>query len=67
MTVNDKQIAFESEAMLHQKSIMKTASRLTMNRNDAEDLAQETFMQAWKAFEKYEAGNKLPGLAFSRY
>ena len=64
MTVNDKYITFEAETMPHQKSIMKTATRLAVNRNDAEDLAQETFMQAWKAFEKYEAGTNCRAWLF---
>jgi len=64
MTTNDKYITFEAETMPHQKSIMKTASRLAVNRNDAEDLAQETFLQAWKAFEKYEAGTNCRAWLF---
>lgn len=47
---------FEAEAMPHLDDLFRTANRLTQNRDDAEDLVQETFMQAWKSFDHYEAG-----------
>ena len=47
---------FETEAMQHIDDLYRTASRLTMSQTDAEDLVQETYMQAWKSFENYEPG-----------
>src|SRR5215217_8279329 len=47
---------FESEAMQHINDLYRTANRLTMSLTDADDLVQETFMQAWKSFAHYELG-----------
>lgn len=47
---------FEMEAMRHLDDLFRTAKRLTRSETDAEDLVQETFMQAWKSFDHYEIG-----------
>lgn len=47
---------FEAEAMQHINDIYRTAVRLTMSQTEADDLVQETFMQAWKSFDNYELG-----------
>lgn len=56
MNMNITPEIFESEAFLYIDELFRTAKRLTMNTVDAEDLIQETFMQAWKSFDKYEMG-----------
>jgi RNA polymerase sigma-70 factor (ECF subfamily) len=56
MTTNITPEIFEAEAMHHINDLYRTASRLTMNQTDADDLVQETFMQAWKSFGHYELG-----------
>ena len=47
---------FEAEAMGHINDLYRTAMRLTRNQTEADDLVQETFMQAWKSFDNYEIG-----------
>lgn len=47
---------FEAEAMHHINDLYRTAMRLTMSQPDADDLVQETYMQAWKSFDNYEVG-----------
>lgn len=42
--------------MQHIDDIYRTAKRLTRSETEADDLVQETFMQAWKSFEQYEIG-----------
>ena len=62
---------FEAEAMTHINDLYRTAVRLTMNHQDADDLVQETFMQAWKSFDRYEAGTNcrawLYKILFNKY
>jgi RNA polymerase sigma-70 factor (ECF subfamily) len=47
---------FEAEAMQHIDDLYRTAKRLTRSEVEADDLVQETYMQAWKSFEHYELG-----------
>jgi RNA polymerase sigma-70 factor (ECF subfamily) len=62
---------FETEAMDHMNDLYRTALRLTRKQSDAEDLVQETFMQAWKSFENYELGTNcrawLYKIMFNKY
>lgn len=47
---------FETEAMPHMAGLYRVAMFLTRNKDEAEDLVQETFMQALKSFHRYEVG-----------
>ncbi|REJ75986.1 MAG: RNA polymerase subunit sigma [Acidobacteria bacterium] len=47
---------FEAEAIQYLNELYRTANRLTMDHSEAEELVQETYMQAWKSFSKYEPG-----------
>jgi RNA polymerase sigma-70 factor, ECF subfamily len=71
MSTNITPEIFEAEAMKHLNDLFRTAKRLTMNQTDAEDLVQETFMQAWKSFDHYELGTNcrawLYKILFNKY
>jgi RNA polymerase sigma-70 factor, ECF subfamily len=47
---------FEAETMQHINDLYRTALRLTRDASEADDLVQETYMQAWKSFDNYEIG-----------
>jgi RNA polymerase sigma-70 factor (ECF subfamily) len=47
---------FESEALPHLDDLFRMAVRMTGERSRAEDAVQETFLQAWKSFDKFEKG-----------
>jgi len=56
MTIEITPEIFEAEAMPHVDDIYRTALRLTRAAAEAEDLVQETYMQAWRSFDRYEVG-----------
>jgi RNA polymerase sigma-70 factor, ECF subfamily len=48
--------AFEELVHRHQTQIYRVAFRLTGNHDDAEDLAQEAIVEAFRAFDRYQEG-----------
>lgn len=62
---------FEAEAMHHIDDLYRTAKRLTRSDVEADDLVQETYMQAWKSFAQYELGTNcrawLYKILFNKY
>ena len=48
--------AFETEAMPHVDRLFRHAMWLERNRSDAEDLVQETLIQAMESFHRYATG-----------
>lgn len=55
---------FEIEAMPHLRDIFQTATRILGDRNRAEDVAQEVFLQAWKSFSRFEPGTNCRAWLF---
>ena len=47
---------FDALAMPHVAALLRTATRLCGERRAAEDLVQETFLQAWRSFHRFEPG-----------
>lgn len=50
---------FSELAMEHMASLYSAALRMTRNAADAEDLVQETYLKAFRAFETFEEGTNL--------
>ncbi|HQR39274.1 MAG TPA: sigma-70 family RNA polymerase sigma factor [Blastocatellia bacterium] len=47
---------FESVALPHMNDLVRTATRVVRDRTEANDLVQETYLQAWKSFHRFEPG-----------
>jgi RNA polymerase sigma-70 factor (ECF subfamily) len=47
---------FENEAMPYSRDLFRTALRLLQDSGKASDAVQETYLLAWKSFERYERG-----------
>jgi len=55
---------FADEALPHVGALLRTALRLTRNRQDAEDLVQDTMVKAWRFFDRYEPGTNCKAWLF---
>ena len=42
--------------MPHLNDLFRTAMRMTGDRGQADDVVQEVYLQAWRSFERFEAG-----------
>lgn len=47
---------FDSAALVHIPELLRVASRLCGSAEAGEDLLQETYLQAWRSFHRFEAG-----------
>ena len=45
--------------MVHMDALYSAALRMTRNAADAEDLVQETYLRAYRGYERFEAGTNL--------
>lgn len=59
-----RQTEFEAEAIPHTSILYNFALRTTGNADDAHDLLQETFMKAFRFWDKYEKGTDLRAWLF---
>lgn len=64
LSEREKQRVFEAEAMPHLQPLFGAAMRLCRNASDAEDLVQETFLKAFKAFDQFEVGTNCKAWLF---
>ncbi|MGA9120831.1 MAG: sigma-70 family RNA polymerase sigma factor [Bacteroidota bacterium] len=61
---SDKQKAFEGEALEHADLLYNYALRMTGNPADADDLVQETFLKAYRFWDRYEQGTNIRAWLF---
>jgi RNA polymerase sigma-70 factor (ECF subfamily) len=50
---------FEALALGYADQLFRVALRLLRNHSRAEDLVQETYLQAWRSFHRFERGTNL--------
>lgn len=61
---NQKGWNFEAAAMPFVDSLYNTAYRMTRNAEDAEDLVQETYLKAYRYYDKFEEGTNFKAWLF---
>jgi RNA polymerase sigma-70 factor (ECF subfamily) len=59
-----RQMEFEAEAIPHKDVLYNFALRTTGDRDDALDLLQETYMKAFRFWDKYEKGTNIRAWLF---
>ncbi len=63
-TTHLKQKEFEAEAVPHMDLLYNFALRTTGNEDDARDLLQETYLKAFRFWDKYEKGTNIRAWLF---
>lgn len=61
---NRKHREFAEEALPHMDFLYNYGLRMTNNRADAEDLVQETYLKAFRFWDKYEKGTNIRAWLF---
>jgi len=52
-------VEFEAEALPHMNDLFRAAVRLLQDQSKASDAVQETYLIAWKSFDRYQCGSAL--------
>lgn len=61
---NQGYAAFEAAALPHLNDLFRAARHTLGNAAEAEDIVQETFLQAWKSFHRFEVGTNCRAWLF---
>jgi RNA polymerase sigma-70 factor, ECF subfamily len=64
LALHKRQKEFEAEAFPHKDILLNFALRTTGDADDAKDLLQETFMKAFRFWDKYEKGTNIRAWLF---
>ncbi|GJQ48356.1 ECF RNA polymerase sigma factor SigH [Candidatus Kuenenia stuttgartiensis] len=64
MKGNDTRKEFEELTMPHVDSLYNMAVRMSMNKEDAEDLVQETYLKAYRFFNTFQKGTNVKAWLF---
>jgi RNA polymerase sigma-70 factor, ECF subfamily len=64
-TTADRQHGFEAEALPHLDAVYRFALRLAGSPSEAEDLVQETFLRAYRAWDQYTPGTSAKSWLFT--
>jgi RNA polymerase sigma-70 factor (ECF subfamily) len=57
--------SFEQVAMPNTGALLRTAVRISHSRAEAEDLVQDTMLQAWRCFSQFEPGTNCKAWLFT--
>jgi RNA polymerase sigma-70 factor (ECF subfamily) len=55
---------FDREALPHMDDLYRTAASMLRNQTEAEDAVQETYLQAWKSFQRFTPGTNCRAWLF---
>lgn len=61
---NTRRREFEEHAMTHVDSLYNMALRLVFNKEEAEDLVQETYLKAYRFFDTFQKGTNIKAWLF---
>ena len=62
--MNETSEDFETTAMPFMNDLYRSAYRILGDRAEAEDVVQETYLQAWKSYHRFEAGTNCKAWMF---
>lgn len=64
MTMQQTIDEFETLAMPYMNALYRTACRRLGNQTEAEDIVQETYLQAWMSFHRFQPGTNIQAWMF---